>query len=68
MGRIGLILSVLGFVYFVKPFIFRKLVWKKDGSQPVNPAVEKYRYYMQVSGAVLLIAGIVVMAIAGFKI
>ena len=61
MLRIGIILLVFGVLYIVKPNIYRRWFWKKTAvmQQKLSPA--QYTRYMRIFGAVMAIAGIVLL-------
>jgi uncharacterized protein YjeT (DUF2065 family) len=68
MARWGLIFAIFGLLYLVKPDIYRRWFWKKTDvfQQIFSPA--NYILFMRISGAVILVVGIILLIAGKFKI
>jgi len=56
---IGLIFIAFGFLYLIKPNIYRRGLWKKTSIAQRYFSPEQYNMYMRILGIILLVAGLV---------
>ena len=68
MGRLGLIVTILGLIYIIKPDLYRRWFWKKTDILQRTLQPENYIKVMRIPGVAFLIAGIVQMIVGKFKL
>ena len=68
MGRLGLILTIFGLIYIIKPDLYRRWFWKKTDILQKTLKPENYIKVMRILGVAFLIAGIVQMIVGKFKL
>jgi hypothetical protein len=68
MARIGLILAIFGFVYIIKPDLYRRWFWKKTDILQQKLSPQKYIRFMRFLGVVFLLVGTALMIFGNFEI
>lgn len=58
-----IVLIVFGFIYLLKPDIFKQGLWKETDIAQRNMSPANYKTLMRVLGIVFVIAGIIILSL-----
>ena len=61
---VGLVLIAIGFIYLLKPTLFRRGIWLKTSIAVRTLSEENYIRYMRALGILLIAGGLVVAILA----
>jgi hypothetical protein len=66
MLQFGIIMTLFGILYLIKPNVFRRGIWKETAITQRLFTPQRYTTYMRILGAIFVVAGIV-LALAARK-
>lgn len=64
---IGIILIIIGLIYYFKPNIFQRWFWKKTNILQKTLGPKKYLIFMKYLGICLIIIGIILFSLTFFS-